>query len=413
MAQYHDGTRRVAELFPETTGVGCLQEAAEVRAEKMRLLYVGLTRARLATWIVWGEARDAQRTPLAWLLHREPGAAAAAKVTTNTIAERLALLHERIPEAMAIQLATPPTQWPRLRFAGIQDPPAAAIARRALHRDWWVYSFSQLAREDTGSDAGRADDELADWPDAEYSRFSGSRFGNALHEALENIHFERWLDCEGPMPPAGELEALTSALRAHGYSGINDLDEGVPLLTKLISETVNVTLPEGTRLAQLPTQQRRNELEFHLAMAPTSVARILALLHRFGVVSARQAFGFRQRLEGLLTGRIDLVYAFEGRYFVLDYKSNRLRDYAAPGLVAAVADNEYDLQYVLYSLALHRWLRFRLGEGYDITRHLGGVRYLFCRGLDRQQAQSSGIHAVSLPPALIEQLDALLRGEPA
>ena len=119
-----------------------------------------------------------------------------------------------------------------------------------------------------------------------------------------------------------------------------------------------------------------------------------------------------QRLEGLLTGRIDLVYEAAGRYYLLDYKSNQLRDYQAPALAQSVRDSEYDLQYVLYSLALHRWLRFRLGAGYDIEHHLGGVRYLYCRGLDRQAAEAPGIHALRLPSALIEALDRLLDGAP-
>ncbi len=113
----------------------------------------------------------------------------------------------------------------------------------------------------------------------------------------------------------------------------------------------------------------------------------------------------RRRIEGLLTGFIDLVYEHSGRYYVLDYKSNRLPDYAPATLAQSVRDNEYDLQYTLYTLALHRWLRFRWGAAYDYGTHMGGVRYLYCRGLD---AEDGGIHALTLPRALIESLDVLL-----
>jgi len=71
-------------------------------------------------------------------------------------------------------------------------------------------------------------------------------------------------------------------------------------------------------------------------------------------------------------------------------------------------DSEYTLQYLIYTLALHRWLRFRLGDGYDYERHFGGVRYLFCRGLDASRADSPGIYAVRPAQALIEALDGLL-----
>ena len=126
--------------------------------------------------------------------------------------------------------------------------------------------------------------------------------------------------------------------------------------------------------------------------------------YEYGYVDARRGFGLRGRLEGLLTGRMDLVYESEGRFYVLDYKSNLLPDYGAESVARSVREHEYDLQYLLYTLALHRWLRFRLGDAYDIARHLGGVRYVFCRGL----AAGEGVHALRLPDALVLALDALL-----
>jgi exodeoxyribonuclease V beta subunit len=140
---------------------------------------------------------------------------------------------------------------------------------------------------------------------------------------------------------------------------------------------------------------------------------MLELLHAHGLVQERRNFGARQRLEGLLTGKIDLVYEAGGRYYVLVYKSNQLADYGPEALARAVREGEYDLQYVLYTLALHRWLRFRLGPAYRIDAHLGGVRYLFCRGLDRHDAEAPGVHALRLPDALVLALDALFAAEQA
>jgi exodeoxyribonuclease V beta subunit len=113
-----------------------------------------------------------------------------------------------------------------------------------------------------------------------------------------------------------------------------------------------------------------------------------------------------------MTGRIDLVYLHEDRAYLLDYKSNRLSDYSAQSLARAMRDSEYDLQYLIYALALHRWLRFRRAD-YDYDRHFGGVRYLFCRGLrpspaDPSCADTPGVFAARPSRALIEALDALL-----
>jgi ATP-dependent exoDNAse (exonuclease V) beta subunit len=111
-------------------------------------------------------------------------------------------------------------------------------------------------------------------------------------------------------------------------------------------------MPEGTVLSALPAQALCVEMEFHFELAPVAVPTLLALLHAHGLLPERRGFGLRARSEGLLNGRIDLVYAADGRYYVLDYKSNQLSDYGAEAIARAVRDSEYDLQYLLYTLAL-------------------------------------------------------------
>ena len=411
MALFHDGLLRVGQLFANKDDPTSKEDAREDRAERIRLLYVGLTRARLATWVGWGAIKDAHKTALGWLLHRSPDAPAVARFDDEAAHARLQQLQARAPGAIAIaepvavaQLAT----LPRLDFTEADGATPARIARRILNRDWWVYSFSQLSREDSGAEIRGAGDEIEAAPLLR-SRFSGSRFGNALHEALECVDFAAWLDWRDALPPTGQLEAVASALRNWGYASELDQEEGLPLLTALVSETLNAPMPEGTRLAALPGARRCIEMEFHLALAPFAVEAWLALLHAHGLLPDRNGFGLRQRLEGLLTGRIDLVYEAGGRYYVLDYKSNQLPDYGRDPVTLAIREGEYDLQYLLYSVALHRWLRFRLGADYDIDQHLGGVRYVFCRGLDRDDPSQPGVHALRLPSDTILAIDALMQ----
>src|SRR5207344_3025143 len=125
-----------------------------------------------------------------------------------------------------------------------------------------------------------------------------------------------------------------AALRGEGYASDGDLDEGVPLLTRLLRQTLNARLPEGVRLTDLPAHARRNEMEFHFALRPTSLDALLAHLHAHGLLLAREKFGQRARIEGLMTGKIDLVYEHAGRFHLLDYKSNQLPDYGAATLDA-------------------------------------------------------------------------------
>ncbi|MGD6428178.1 exodeoxyribonuclease V subunit beta [Xanthomonas citri pv. citri] len=392
----------------------------EQDAEDARLLYVGLTRAEHALWIASGPFHQHERTALSAMLR-------ALDALQGTAGEG----------GVVVDTTTPPAHLPRLPAPSEAQVPLARNPQRHIAPEWWVYSFTQLAN----ADAGAATDPMAsatvvgsggsDEPsgseavavavatDAEPfdPRFAGNRFGVVMHDVFERCDFAAWQAWRpGQTAPDGQAAPILEALQRGGYAQ-DDLDDGLRMLTALIGHTLTVALPEGTRLADVPEPQRRNEMEFHFAMRPTRVDALLALLHRFGVVGDRQAFGARQRLEGLMTGLIDLTYSVDGRWYVLDYKSNRLPSYDADALARAMAHSEYELQALIYTVALHRWLRFRLGDAYDYARDFGGVRYLFCRGLDAARPAvegmpAPGIHAWRFAPALVQSLDALFAGAP-
>ena len=103
----------------------------------------------------------------------------------------------------------------------------------------------------------------------------------------------------------------------------------------------------------------------------------------------------------MLTGFMDLVLLHHGRYYVLDYKSNRLPGYLPTQLQQAMLGHRYDVQAALYLLALHRLLKSRL-PGYAPQKHLGGALYLFLRGIDQP---GCGLLHLCPPPDLVESLD--------
>lgn len=390
------------------------QREREQRAEDARLLYVGLTRAEHALWIAVGDLAGLGRTRLAPLLGDLQALRAHADVRIDD---------SEVPAAL-----------PQLAAEVEGDLPAVRALTRRVPHDWWVYSFTQLAHADAGagSDIEAAATALpapaADEPTgpelplepalpeaaaaAEHSapldpRFMGSRFGNVLHEAMENVDFAAWADWQpGREAPEGQAEVLRKALHDEGYADV-DLDDGVAVLVPLVGHTLTVPLPEGGALHSLGEGERRAEIDFHFAIEATTVPALLQVLHAHGVSSGRRGFGQRRRLEGLMTGMIDLTYVRDGRWYVLDYKSNRLPGYSPDLLAIAMRHSEYDLQALIYTVALHRWLRFRLGAAYDYERDMGGIRYLFCRGLD---GTGNGVHVDRFPFALVDALDALFAG---
>ena len=378
------------------------------RAEDARLLYVGLTRTRDALWLATGMFYCHQQSPL-WTMVSDPEALVA-----------------HAPDVIALESAQPPPQLPWLGADTMEAVPAARTAKRSLASDWWVYSFTQLANADAGHDLSTAAtqpaaggrDEPEDNPEAAQAdaaefdpRFGGARFGVVLHDVFENTDFTAWHAWRsGDEAPESERKKITDALGKGGY-GADDMDDGVAVIAPMIGHSLTAVLPEGVALTQVPEQDRRAEIEFQFSLAPTRVDALLALLHGHGLLTARQGFGMRRRLEGLMTGLIDLTYLHDGRWYVLDWKSNRLPGYAPAQLEDAMAHSEYHLQALIYTLALHRWLRFRLGDAYDYERDFGGARYLFCRGIDAGSNDGQGIHAWRFEPELVHALDALFAGD--
>ena len=156
-------------------------------------------------------------------------------------------------------------------------------------------------------------------------------------------------------------------------------------------------------LQQLQPEQMWAEMEFSLPVGQLSSLALDGLIQRHVLPGQGRPALQARVMQGMLTGFMDLVLQHEGRFWVLDYKSNLLADYQAQSLNEAILPKRYEVQYVLYTLALHRLLQSRLPD-YNYEQHMGGAIYLFLRGIDSPQA---GVHALRPAWALIDQLDSL------
>ena len=400
-----DGQRvRQCETAQDFEGAPSWAEARqrhfqEESAEDMRLLYVGLTRASQSLWVCAGHLSEQKNASLTRLL----GDCAPAPALLRALGEH-ATSSMRLPESAAPA---------RLALAPAPAVPAARIAQRRLYRSWWIHSFSQLHKQPSHGasamfEARPADDEapLAAVAPLPPRLFAGARFGNVLHHALEHVDFAAWRGHAGGVPPAAQRQPLVDALNSQGYAE-KFHDAGVRELAPLIADTLNAALPEALRLCELPNESRLLELEFHLALRGASTRDFLDLLHRHGLAMGRDDFGVWTQLSGLLNGKIDLTYRHQGRVYVMDYKSNDLPAYDQETLAQTMASSEYDLQALLYTLAVHRWMRLRLGQRYDYERDFGGVRYVFCRGLQREDP-GQGIFVPRFSRELVQAVDTLL-----
>ena len=382
----------------------------EESAETLRLVYVALTRAVHRCVIVAGCYRAAGRYPSAtgstrsllnwlvagaglspeeWFEHKNGSASIAA--AWEALAERSggAMAVAPLPRGVAVTLkATRPAP----------DTLAALPAPHALPAGWRIGSFSALAHGAAHDRSGvdhdlrvveapiqpTADDSPpfrpADDDPLHFPR--GPAAGEAIHQAFETADFT---------DRTGWPQAIARALQQLRTMGVPDAPNAngaalrARMLERMLEGTLDTPLPLGTerplRLAELPNSRRLVELEFHLPSHRLDAGALNDTLAAHGYPMPRLSFA---ALRGFLKGFIDLVFEHEGRWFILDWKSNHLGDtpahYRQDTMAAAMRDQGYHLQALLYLVALDRYLRHRLA-GYDPSRHLGGAVYLFVRGV--------------------------------
>lgn len=149
---------------------------------------------------------------------------------------------------------------------------------------------------------------------------------------------------------------------------------------------------DGLCLSALAPQDMLDELQFYLPIDNLLQAEdVDRITHRYDPLSAACPPLNFEKVQGILKGFIDLTFLWKGKFYLLDYKSNYLGDdaasYTQSAMAEAMIDHRYDLQYQLYSLALHRYLKQRL-PNYQYDVHFGGVYYLFLRGIDRVESKN-------------------------
>jgi exodeoxyribonuclease V beta subunit len=400
LAWYHDHDLACVAVGDDVASEIAARAHREALAEDVRKFYVGVTRARAVCVIPWGDVKQANETALHWLLYvagRELPLGFDPAGSDRALAELVArgageIARLPLPVANAQRLPEPKASPAQL---------AAAQFHATPERDWQVWSFSRLVRgspnqvaADPSPGAGDGDAVAA-----QDSGPAGPAFGSAVHSVFEQTGFAVWRDAAAI--PESERALIERSLRDQGLGGDAALRHAIELTGACVRAALNARLPCGVRLCDIAPDQCRAEIEFHLSLAPAHSSLLFALLHAHGYQRQRSGVAV-DRLRGLMTGKIDLTFMHAGRFHIVDWKTNRCAPYDDAAMRGEIAAHDYDLQWLIYTLALHRWLRQQWPD-YDYDRHVGAVYYLFVRGM----RDGSGIHADRPPRALIEALDAL------
>ncbi len=418
-----------------------LKMQMEQLAEDVRLLYVALTRARNLCYFAWGRFNSfgrtlAKRSAPAYLLHTPkvdqpcnpvpPTEAHYFGITDQKIRRTLDELAASSAGAIAVaDLPTEPGEQVQPEAVDVQSLTCRSFSAK-IDASFRIASYSSLIAgvahgeelpdyDEVDEPAPEAEEEIVEPAENSFVNFPrGTRTGTFIHSILEEMDFtetdERILQ-----------ELIESKMQRFGFE-----KEWLPGVKDLLAAVRSVPLGDippdppsrggtkGFTLSQVPKSKRLNELEFYFPVESLNPSQLRKIYGEFemsyrGPFTSRLAEVSFARLTGFMKGFIDMVFEHDGRFYIVDWKSNYLGDtpasYHADALVSAMADSLYFLQYDLYTVALDRFLRLRY-PGYRYEEHFGGVYYIFLRGLSA--SANSGIYFDRPAPAFIERLNGLM-----
>lgn len=435
---YHDPDRE--NLFCFDMGSSHLEKhkkimEKEILSENMRLLYVALTRAKYRCYLYWGAFKGAETSALSYLFHsRQPGVRNSLEGVFPNFSEAgdeelLADIGKRVDLSKgSIQLTNPPESRGdgfvhSLEFCG---PLEAATFSTRIDRAWEISSFSSLTsgkkawddfpeyveelREQGAESTLEVDPEAS--PVADIFRFPrGVKAGLCFHSIFEKAEFR----CE---EKNAVKELIRQELRHYRFDEWLWVEPVYTMLENVLSVPLK-PFERTFRLAEIERPNRLFEMEFCFPMQGVSGSRLAEIFAAEPSDDIGESFLKKlnnlpmEHLNGFLKGFIDVVFQHENRFFLLDWKSNflgnRPEDYRRNRIQEVMDDEFYHLQYHLYCLALHKYLRTRISD-YDYRKHFGAVFYVFLRGVDAASGPEFGIYETRPPARLIEKLEEFFTG---
>ena len=373
------------------------QATKEQLAEKVRLLYVALTRAQHRCYLVSAPSTRKKSTALAWLLNgRKENLADPVEFLNALDADpvdwktRWLSLAEKSPASITVddlplEAGVP---WQPEKF--VTEKLISKSCDREIKPSWFLSSFTHLSQQVLSPHEMAAVTDLPDYdvavvePKPELSEEqiatgifvlpAGARTGDCLHKILEQFDFSNDNKASATILAKKQLETF-------GLGEVRHVAAVSEMLDRLRNSPLDFENPKFT-LARVGQTQRLSEMEFHFPTGQLDEKKLLKLIRdRKHSPATKQ---ITPRVEGFLKGFIDLIFEFDGRFYIVDWKSNslgnRVEDYGAAAMQNEVTERGYDLQYYIYTVALDKYLRRRLAN-YDYEKHFGGIRYIFLRGL--------------------------------
>ncbi len=421
LIRYHDaesGEPRLSFswLRPEPS---VLKAAAdETLSEKLRLLYVAITRAQNRCYVIQypvNRKRDID-TSMAHLFGEWSGDKA------------MPCPSSAIEKVAVDELPTPETWHDETSDAALIAPPSP----RRCHASWRMLSFTAITgrHEAAGYEYSVPDSDIDDetqeliyasdtrTEDHEFSRSvddipelfpPGANTGNCWHKFFEELDFRE--------PSLRRIRELAmSVLTRFGLNGQTEREqtERCEAMVRMAESVGSMPLLPDLHLADIPRRDMMRELRFcyRTNEAALQSKELSRLLEHYSDAQRPYRISDQEISEippnSIMTGAVDLAFRRNGKFYILDWKSNRINgsysSFLSDGLTTEMQRCRYCLQYLLYIVALNRHLE-RTMKDYCYERNFGGVFYVFLRGVRPHRPDYGIFRDVIPPPGLIRELE--------
>jgi exodeoxyribonuclease V beta subunit len=410
---YHDEETSKTILDTKKSHYALNLAEKERLAEDLRLLYVAVTRAVYGCFMGVAPLRNGRSTKDPSGLHKSGIGWIVQNGETLAAAQLEEALEKLSKSCDEIAITTPLKQGQcayELDFSSEVETVTAQANKRQINENWYVTSFSALTANAHSSHSHQKElfantDEIEDEDKSEqltiFNFHKGAKAGTFLHTVFENIDYNE---------PNSEknAEIINELLLLEGYEA-----EWCPVIQKLASDTLTKPISsDSVVLGSLDKDQILCEMEFVFPINKLKASAVSRLCAEHDPMSANLSELNFFDVSGMLKGFIDLTFECNGKFYVLDWKSNHLGDshdhYTQDAIKTAMRDHRYDLQYQIYSLALHKYLQSRVPD-YSYEEHFGGAIYLFLRGINAEN--DNGIFYSKPSEDFLNQFDYLMAGK--
>lgn len=433
---FHDENLKLKiSLHAETNANPSPHERAdgERLQESLRLLYVALTRACHACWVGIGPykkgagktsgTKDTKKDDSTSLHHGGLGYLLKGGAPI-TIPELGGLLEAMAGKGNPIEII-PVEEEPMIAYrppkkSAVMSDHRLRFSGPKVFETWRIDSYSRLlgymangddawgGSNENKAEAGSREGASSNLPGL-HGFPAGPSHGDFLHKLLQKVGeagFDRVMrDAEDRQRIIKESLSLQSYPKE--WEGKLTL-----WLERFITHPLNLG-ETSIRLGDLNVRDCRMEMEFWFEIKKANLKDIDRVVTEHILGGQARPPLKEEHLNGMLKGFIDLIFRFNNQFYVSDYKSNQIGKTDAAFTKEAqdreILKHRYDLQYSLYTLALHRYLKSRIGAAYDYDHSVGGVAYFFLRGINNDQTH--GVHFVKPPREMIEALDAIFSGD--